>query len=277
MGSKKVLHSFIFFLLGLLFFSGFSAAEKPLMEETYSKELDQKRELIPLSASSRRLIFKVESKSSTTEKDVTTPITTVPLINPMNPGTYTSPLVNPLSNPPGPTMTNPTGPIMTNPTSPTMTNPNNPSTAASSSGGSWCVASQSASQPALQVALDYACGYGKADCSAIQTAGKCYNPNTLRDHASYAFNEYYQKNPSPTSCNFGGAAVITNVDPSSGACQYGSTSTSSSILNTTNPTGATIFGAEPSGPSDSAASMSESLPLVITSTCLLMSFLSLNL
>lgn len=82
------------------------------------------------------------------------------------------------------------------------------------SGASWCIASPSASPTALQVALDYACGYGGADCSAIQSGGSCYNPNTLRDHASFAFNSYYQKDPIPSSCNFGGTAVTTNSDPS---------------------------------------------------------------
>ncbi|XVF14490.1 hypothetical protein REPUB_Repub09cG0064600 [Reevesia pubescens] len=83
-----------------------------------------------------------------------------------------------------------------------------------SSGGSWCVASQSASHTALQVALDYACGYGGADCAAIQLGGGCYNPNTVHAHASYAFNSYFQKNPVPSSCNFGGTAVTTSIDPS---------------------------------------------------------------
>ncbi|KAG2599336.1 PLASMODESMATA CALLOSE-BINDING PROTEIN 1-like isoform X2 [Panicum virgatum] len=86
-------------------------------------------------------------------------------------------------------------------------------------GGTWCVASQSANPTALQVALDYACGYG-ADCSAIQQGGSCFNPDTVHDHASYAFNSYYHKNPAPTSCDFGGTATITTTDPSSGSCQY---------------------------------------------------------
>ncbi|XP_006644401.1 PLASMODESMATA CALLOSE-BINDING PROTEIN 3-like [Oryza brachyantha] len=92
-------------------------------------------------------------------------------------------------------------------------------TAGGGGGGSWCVASQSASPTALQVALDYACGYG-ADCSAIQAGGSCFNPDTVKDHASYAFNSYYQKNPVPTSCDFGGTATLTTTDPSSGSCQY---------------------------------------------------------
>ncbi|RZC53744.1 hypothetical protein C5167_012593 [Papaver somniferum] len=105
--------------------------------------------------------------------------------------------------------------------------------------GTWCVASQSASQTALQVALDYACGFGGADCSKIQQGGSCYNPNTLRDHASFAFNSYYQKNPAPTSCSFGGTAMTTTTDPSSGTCKFPSSSSSPSIVNTPTPPGPT--------------------------------------
>ncbi|XP_022741847.1 major pollen allergen Ole e 10-like [Durio zibethinus] len=148
---------------------------------------------------------------SSDQKDITTPITTVPTIIPTNP-TSSSPVFNPNSNP---DLTSPgTLTPMTVPT--TMTTP-------VSSGGSWCVASQSASQTALQVALDYACGYGGADCAPIQPGGGCYNPNTVHAHASYAFNSYYQKNPVPSSCNFEGTAVATSIDPSSGTCQYQST------------------------------------------------------
>ncbi|KAL3833593.1 hypothetical protein ACJIZ3_008329 [Penstemon smallii] len=88
---------------------------------------------------------------------------------------------------------------------------------------------------ALQVALDYACGYGGADCSAIQPGGgSCSDPDTVRDHASYAFNDYYQKNPAPTSCVFGGTAQLTYTDPSHGNCRYASST--SSPMNPAPPT-----------------------------------------
>ncbi|PKU80473.1 Glucan endo-1,3-beta-glucosidase 1 [Dendrobium catenatum] len=127
--------------------------------------------------------------------DVATPMAGVPVFNPSNPAATTMPTYNP------------------NPTAPTMTLPGM-GTPMLSSGQSWCVASPTASQTALQVALDYACGYGGADCSEIQAGANCYNPDTVKDHASYAFNSYYQKNPIPTSCDFGGTAIITNVNPS---------------------------------------------------------------
>lgn len=138
------------------------------------------------------------AQTDTTPGDVpivnpTTPGTS-PIVNPTTPGT--SPLVNPTSPPPPATTTGPT------------------TTTPASSGGSWCIANPSASETALQVALDYACGFGGADCSAIQSGASCYDPNTVRDHASYAFNDYYQKNPAPTSCVFGGTAQLTNTEPS---------------------------------------------------------------
>ncbi|XP_064960008.1 glucan endo-1,3-beta-glucosidase 12-like isoform X1 [Musa acuminata AAA Group] len=229
-----------------------------------ARTTDSNKEMVyePGKQFNRFLLAETELQSSKTmpEMDVVTPITTVPVLNPtITTPTTTTPDYNPFPT----TSTTPT----TDPYStPAMVTPSS----SSSSSQSWCVASQTASKTGLQVALDYACGYGGADCSAIQEGGSCYNPNTVRDHASYAFNEYYQKNPIPTSCDFGGTAVITNVDPSTSTCQHPSTSTSSSVLNTTIPTGSTVFGSVPPATSDSTL-MLNGMTLVITVTCLVMS------
>ncbi|XP_054801482.1 major pollen allergen Ole e 10-like, partial [Prosopis cineraria] len=191
---------------------------------------------------------------------------------------------------------NPTAPPA-NPTAPPVNPISTPTTTTSptSSGGQWCVASQTASETALQVALDFACGYGGADCSAIQAGASCYNPNTVRDHASYAFNAYYQKNPAPTSCSFGGIAQLTNNDPSTGNCRYASPksqSTSpptnqsplnqSSPMTTTPPSltiprGSTIYGSEPTQSPSLATSPSYSLPLMFTMYSLWASLLTANI
>lgn len=166
-----------------------------------------------------------------------TKLDAVPVVNPTTPGTANPyPTLNPTtpqapgtigqtpSTPTTPYMTpinpytNPTTPKTSPTTNPTLIPPSpvtttTPTTPTASAGGQWCVASQSAAESTLKVALDYACGYG-ADCSSIQPGASCYNPNTLKDHASYAFNDYYQKNPAPTSCAFGGTATLTTKDPS---------------------------------------------------------------
>ncbi|KAK8566831.1 hypothetical protein V6N13_002515 [Hibiscus sabdariffa] len=73
----------------------------------------------------------------------------------------------------------------------------------------------------LQKALDWACGPGKADCSAIQPGQKCFEPNNIFSHASFAFNDYYQQHGGAAeACNFGGTAIKVYTDPSYGNCIY---------------------------------------------------------
>ncbi|KAF7827372.1 glucan endo-1,3-beta-glucosidase 12 [Senna tora] len=57
----------------------------------------------------------------------------------------------------------------------------------------WCVADEQTSDSEVQAALDWACGRGGADCNKIQVNQPCYFPNTLQNHASFAFNSYFQK------------------------------------------------------------------------------------
>ncbi|KAI8000883.1 Glucan endo-1,3-beta-glucosidase 4 [Camellia lanceoleosa] len=84
----------------------------------------------------------------------------------------------------------------------------------------WCIADEQTPDDELQKALDWACRNG-ADCSKIQEKQHCYLPNTLKDHASFAFNSYYQKMKSKGgSCYFNAAAIITDLDPSHGSCKY---------------------------------------------------------
>ncbi|XP_057954603.1 PLASMODESMATA CALLOSE-BINDING PROTEIN 5 isoform X2 [Malania oleifera] len=230
MGGRKAYY-LIFLLFGLFLCSGSGGSRK--------EALGQNKEL-----------------GHTTKRDISNPTTTVPIINLTNtPSTSTTPLdMNPAASASAPTTATSTPISMAPPVS---------------GSESWCVASQSASQIALQVALDYACGYGGADCSAIQVGGNCYNPTTLRNHASYAFNKYYQNNPIPASCNFGGTAVITSTDPSYVTCQFSSISTSSSVLNTTNESGSAVFGSQPTSSSGSAAAMPKGLPQLFMLTFLM--------
>ncbi|THU71546.1 hypothetical protein C4D60_Mb04t02570 [Musa balbisiana] len=124
-----------------------------------------------------------------------------------------------------------------------------------SSNGTWCVASSNASDADLQNALNWACGSGNVDCSAIQPSQPCYQPDTLASHASYAFNSYYQQNgATDVACNFGGTGLKTTKDPSYDACVY----TTSSKMGTGNSTSA----ASTSNAEDTATWLTEGLPFM---------------
>lgn len=295
MGSGGALQYFTILILYLFLYSG-----HPGVAETPTLDSIQKNKI----AGDRENKILISYSVSTTQPDTVTG--GVPVINP------TTPVVNPVDSPPSPIGINPlptTPPavIMTpdapNPPAVIMTpdTPTPPATTTTpattnptSSGGQWCIASAIASQTALQVAIDYACGYGAADCSAIQQGSSCYNPNTLRDHASYAFNSYYQKNPASTSCVFGGAAQLTTTDPSNGNCRYASSSTTTPPGGTSSPpvnpiptttTPATTFPGgppttygvpEPTGEPSSATSISYSLLLLFSATGIVGSLAATN-
>ncbi|XP_057824549.2 glucan endo-1,3-beta-glucosidase 3 isoform X2 [Cryptomeria japonica] len=88
-------------------------------------------------------------------------------------------------------------------------------------GESFCVAISGTDTKLLQAALDWSCGSGGADCQAIQVGGSCYEPNTVADHASYAFNTYYHKMGMQTgACSFNGVAMVTPTDPSHDSCNF---------------------------------------------------------
>ncbi|KAI6705796.1 hypothetical protein NL676_008758 [Syzygium grande] len=268
-----VLHCHLLFLLLLCLNSG-SRAAQPLKEHNKGLQYQQNKALLSTS-------------TFASQRDTTA--ATIPIVNPTTPGTST-PIVNPASPPPPIT----TMPIPSQVAPPTTTTP-------TTSSGQWCVANPGTSQTALQVALDYACGYGGADCASLQPGATCYDPNTLQDHASYAFNDYYQKNPVPTSCVFGGTAQLTSTDPSHGSCHFAS---SGATLTPTPPTltppttatsppppmtyttpvyqtppstvpGSPLFGVpEPTGLPSSATSITCSLAVLLIAACLSWSLLA---
>ncbi|XP_076918272.1 glucan endo-1,3-beta-glucosidase 4-like isoform X2 [Bidens hawaiensis] len=101
--------------------------------------------------------------------------------------------------------------------------------------GGFCVAKKGADTGSLQDGLNWACGPGQANCSAIQSGQPCYMPDTIENHASFAYNDYYQKMRSVGgTCDFGGTAVLTTDDPSNGSCIF-TGSTNSSIGGTVTP------------------------------------------
>uniref|UniRef100_A0A1J3E441 glucan endo-1,3-beta-D-glucosidase n=1 Tax=Noccaea caerulescens TaxID=107243 RepID=A0A1J3E441_NOCCA len=85
----------------------------------------------------------------------------------------------------------------------------------------FCVAKADADDDKLEDALNWACGQGRANCAAIQPGQPCYLPNDIKSHASFAFNDYYQKmKTAGGTCDFDGTAITTPRDPSYRTCAY---------------------------------------------------------
>ncbi|CAK7324210.1 unnamed protein product [Dovyalis caffra] len=85
----------------------------------------------------------------------------------------------------------------------------------------WCLPKTGADVEALQRNIDYVCGLNMQYCAPIQEGGKCFLPNTVRAHAAFAMNAYYQGTAKNVyDCNFEQTGAISNVDPSYGNCKY---------------------------------------------------------
>lgn len=81
-------------------------------------------------------------------------------------------------------------------------------------GKKWCIAKLEVSDAALQANIDYVCSTG-VDCGPIQPHGTCFSPNTVRAHASYIMNTFYQINGRHDfNCDFSNTGVVTFSDPS---------------------------------------------------------------
>ncbi|XP_010532554.1 PREDICTED: PLASMODESMATA CALLOSE-BINDING PROTEIN 4-like isoform X2 [Tarenaya hassleriana] len=128
------------------------------------------------------------------------------------------------------------------------------------SNAAYCVCKDGGGEAVLQKAIDYACGAG-ADCAQIQQNGQCFQPNTVKNHCDVAVNSYYQRKASSgATCDFNGAAVLTNSPPSAASnCLSGSGSTGTPT--TGNPTnGAPAMGTPTTGNPTSTSSSSSVFP-----------------
>ena len=81
-------------------------------------------------------------------------------------------------------------------------------------GKTWCLAQPEASEPQLQQVLDYLCG--RIDCGEIQPGASCFDPDTVRKHASYAINMNYRTNG---ECD-GSYAFFFLTDPCKLLCHH---------------------------------------------------------
>ncbi|KAL3754210.1 hypothetical protein ACJRO7_001453 [Eucalyptus globulus] len=101
-----------------------------------------------------------------------------------------------------------------------VTPPTSPASMSPPKGTQWCLPKTGADPDALQRNIDYVCGLGM-ECRPIEEGGACFLPNTVRAHAAYAMNAYYQAMGGNTyDCDFKGTGAVTAIDPSYGKCTY---------------------------------------------------------
>ncbi|KAG0621144.1 hypothetical protein M758_4G272500 [Ceratodon purpureus] len=92
----------------------------------------------------------------------------------------------------------------------------------------WCVVLRNSDVYAVQTALNWACA--RINCGPTYVGGTCFIPNTIWDHASWAFNAYYNSmNGAQDACNFSGTAYVSSNDPSSEQCFYQGTNSALAV------------------------------------------------
>ncbi|KAG5525523.1 hypothetical protein RHGRI_031984 [Rhododendron griersonianum] len=84
----------------------------------------------------------------------------------------------------------------------------------------WCIASPIAGDDKLNTAIDYYCKQPRVDCSVIRPGGPCYQPNSVREHASVVLNLYYKSHNGISPYCPADVGGISIVDPSKGSCKY---------------------------------------------------------
>ncbi|CAA2968997.1 glucan endo-1,3-beta-glucosidase [Olea europaea subsp. europaea] len=88
-------------------------------------------------------------------------------------------------------------------------------------GKTWCVPKSGTNEETVQRNIDYVCGLDMEYCKPIQESGACFYPNTVRAHAAYAMNAYYQASmKNDFDCDFRQTGAITKKYPSYGKCKY---------------------------------------------------------
>ncbi|WCJ27593.1 Glucan endo-1 3-beta-glucosidase [Euphorbia peplus] len=103
---------------------------------------------------------------------------------------------------------------------PTASSSNNNPRSGSPEEKEWCVPKRGAEVEEMQKNIDYVCGLG-INCEPIKDGGQCFLPNTVRAHAAFAMNAYYQTNGRFFyDCDFHQTGAITTLDPSYGNCKY---------------------------------------------------------
>ncbi|XP_057752507.1 glucan endo-1,3-beta-glucosidase 3-like [Arachis stenosperma] len=78
----------------------------------------------------------------------------------------------------------------------------------------FCIGNGVADPKMLHAALDWACGLGKVECSAIRQGQPFDEPDNVIAHSTYTFDSYYhKKGKTLDSCDLNGVVTISTTDP----------------------------------------------------------------